>query len=158
MLLLKILAFTVLVPGSVIGWIPWCMVRARPRPIVDWTWPGTWIGFALLGVGVAIYGSCAWHFGARGGGTPAPIDPPRTLVVSGPYRVVRNPMFVGVLVALLGDVLVYRSPSVAVFAGSMALLFHVFIVGYEEPKLRRLFGPSFIAYCESVPRWLPWQR
>jgi protein-S-isoprenylcysteine O-methyltransferase Ste14 len=157
-LTLKILTFTAIVPGSIIGWIPWLIVRSRPRPLVDWMRFETWCGVALLLVGTSIYAHCAWYFGSRGRGTPAPVAPPRELVVSGLYRVVRNPMYVGVLLALIGDALTYRSSSVAIYAASMTAVFHGFVVGYEEPKLRRVFGPSFASYCESVPRWGFWLR
>jgi protein-S-isoprenylcysteine O-methyltransferase Ste14 len=158
MLVLKVITFSVLVPGTVLGWVPWLMIRANPRASVDWSTLAAWIGLTVLVFGVLTYFHCAWEFGARGRGTPAPFDPPRRLVVSGPYRFSRNPMYVGVVAALLGEATFLRSMNVAVYAMCVALVFHAWTVGYEEPKLRKLFGSSFSAYCASVPRWIPLRR
>jgi len=154
-LIAKILAFTVLVPGTVLGWGPWLMIRSRPQSAVDWSTPGAWVGLVVLLLGVLVYGLCALEFGLRGRGTPAPFDPPRELVVTGLYRVVRNPMYFSVVAALLGEGIFYESMQVAAYAACVALVFHVWIVVYEEPKLRCLFGASFATYCASVPRWAP---
>jgi protein-S-isoprenylcysteine O-methyltransferase Ste14 len=92
-------------------------------------------------------------FAVQGRGTPLPLDPPRTLVVAGPYRYVRNPMYVGALLALLGYAAWFQSAWLLGYAGAVALAFHAFVVLYEEPHLGRVFGEAYRRYCEAVPRW-----
>lgn len=83
-----------------------------------------------------------------------PNDPPRKLVVQGLYSCVRNPMYVGVLAVLVGEAMFFASLALLQMAGIMFLLFHLFIVFYEEPALKRQFGESYRRYCAAVPRWL----
>ncbi len=80
---------------------------------------------------------------------------PKTLVVRGLYRYVRNPMYVGVLLVIVGWTILIRSPAVAAYGASVALAFHLFVVFVEEPMLRAQFGESYGAYCRSVYRWWP---
>lgn len=107
----------------------------------------------LAGAGLALW--CAVTFAVVGRGTPLPFDPPRRLVIAGPYRSVRNPMAIGVGSALLGAALVYESVSLFVLAGLFMLGIHAFVVSYEEPTLRRMFGAEYEAYLARVNRWLP---
>jgi protein-S-isoprenylcysteine O-methyltransferase Ste14 len=88
-----------------------------------------------------------------GRGTPAPFDPPRRLVVSGPFRYVRNPIYVGAVMSMLGAALFYRSIGLAVYAAVLAIGFHILVLAYEEPTLRRMFGDDYTAYCRRVGRW-----
>ena len=90
-----------------------------------------------------------------GTGTPAPIDPPRNLVVSGLYRFVRNPMYVGVALVLLSEAALFGSFRLLEYALIVWAAFFLFVVAYEEPALRRKFGVSYQAYFEAVPRWIP---
>jgi len=96
-----------------------------------------------------------WDFAANGRGTLAPVDPPRTLVVRGLYRYVRNPMYVGVMTILLGESLFFASTTLLRYAIGCFVAFHLFIMLYEEPTLRSKFGESYITYCSAVNRWLP---
>lgn len=112
-------------------------------------------GVALLTLGAALALACAGLFVARGRGTPAPFDPPRAFVAAGPYRWVRNPMYVGGLTALLGFGLWHRSPSMALFTGLVWGAAHLFVVRVEEPGLARRFGEGYEAYRRRVNRWLP---
>src|SRR4029434_742427 len=100
-------------------------------------------------------------FGTSGRGTPAPFDPPRALVRNWLYGHVRNPMYVGLGILLTGEALLFPARRVAIF-GMMAVLYvvvHLFVVFYEEPALRRKFGPDYQEYCRRVPRWMPrWTR
>ncbi len=108
-------------------------------------------------VGVAGGALALWSivtFGLFGRGTPAPFDPPRKLVVQGPYRYVRNPMYIGAALALCGAALFYRSTALLGYAGLFLLSTHAFIVWYEEPTLARLFGAEYEAYRARVGRWL----
>ena len=150
--LLKTLLFSILVPGTVVVLVPRWLLRGES------TLQGGWTGAAgglLLVCGAVLYLRCAWDFAVRGRGTPAPVDPPRELVVSGPYRYVRNPIYLGVLSMVVGEAALYRASVLLGYAGALLLAFHLFVVTYEEPTLRRRFGASHERYCAAVPRWLP---
>ena len=105
--------------------------------------------------GAALAVACVLTFALVGRGTPAPFDPPRRLVVRGPYRAVRNPMDVGAILALAGTALFYRSLPLLIYAGFFWLATHLFVVRYEEPTLRRTFGRDYENYRERVGRWWP---
>ncbi|MGQ0702198.1 MAG: methyltransferase family protein [Gemmatimonadales bacterium] len=113
------------------------------------------IGIAVtaLGGGLALW--CVLAFAFIGKGTPAPFDPPRRLVISGPYRYVRNPMYIGAAIALAGAAIYYRSPALALYTGAFLVITHLFVIGYEEPTLTRLFGPEYQEYRRRVRRWIP---
>ena len=115
---------------------------------------GTIIGTA--GVLLALW--CISTFVWIGRGTPAPFDPPRRLVIRGPYRFVRNPMYIGAGLALGGAALFYKSLPLLVYGGIFLLVCHVFVLSYEEPTLKRTFGPDYEAYCQRVSRWWPATR
>lgn len=112
---------------------------------------------ALFIVGGAIMVKCVWDFAWTGRGTPAPFDPPRRLVVTGLYRFVRNPMYCGMGLVLLGEALLW--PQIArellILAAVLWVVVTAFIMVYEEPTLRRSFGDDYIEYCRHVRRWLP---
>lgn len=154
MTLLKTLLFTILIPGTVAGLVPALLItylNILPRL------PGGWIRIpagVLLGIGVPIYLWCAGEFVLRGRGTPAPHDPPRALVTSGLYRLTPNPMYVGILSIVVGSSFFWNSPEVLIYAGMMAIAFHLRVVYYEEPALEHSFGDSYRRYREVVPRWL----
>jgi protein-S-isoprenylcysteine O-methyltransferase Ste14 len=150
-LFLKNLLFTALVPGTIAGFLPWWIARERPLS----SGPLLVLGSALLAIGAAIYGWCLWDFATFGRGTPAPIDPPKKLVVRGLYRFVRNPMYVGVICALLGWSALYSDRRLLYYAACLGACFHLFVVLYEERKLRRRFGREYDDYCARVGRWLP---
>ena len=95
------------------------------------------------------------RFALKGLGTPAPIAPTAHLVVSGFYRFVRNPMYVGVLAAILGQALVFANWRLFAYAGLVWLMFELFVLIYEEPTLKRTFGQEYAAYRANVPRWVP---
>jgi protein-S-isoprenylcysteine O-methyltransferase Ste14 len=98
---------------------------------------------------------CILSFVFVGRGTPAPFDPPRRLVVRGPYAWVRNPMYIGAGVALLGASLFYQSLALLGYATVFFLVTHLFVVLYEEPALRGTFGAEYESYCHQVRRWWP---
>ena len=112
-------------------------------------------GMIVTASGLVLSLLCVLSFVRMGKGTPAPFDPPRRLVVLGPYRFVRNPMYLGAGVALFGAALFYKSLQVVAYAGLLLLFAHLFVVFYEEPRLRRSFGQEYTAYCQAVGRWLP---
>lgn len=113
------------------------------------------LGAALMAVGGALALACVALFATRGRGTPAPFDPPRRFVAVGPYRWVRNPMYVGGITLFVGFGLWHRSPSIVLLAGLAWGLFHLFVMLVEEPGLKQRFGADYEAYLESVPRWIP---
>ena len=128
-------------------------VIVRPSAIGAWQVAGM-----LLGVsGTMLALTCILTFAFVGRGTPAPFDPPRRLVVRGPYRLVRNPMYLGAGLALAGAALFYRSIPLLGYAGLFLLITHVFVVLYEEPTLRRTFEGDYEEYCRRTGRWWPKQ-
>jgi protein-S-isoprenylcysteine O-methyltransferase Ste14 len=114
-----------------------------------------WLALPLWLIGGITILWCFWDFLVKGRGTPAPIDPPKELVVSGLYRFVRNPMYVAVLMMLFGHFLWFRFWSLLIYALFFFLAFHLFIIGYEEPNLRKRFGAAYEQYLRIVPRWIP---
>ena len=150
--ILNTLLFTIFVPGTVTILIPRWLLGGFAKP------PGgalTWIGGIVFLIGAAIYLRCAWEFAVRGLGTPAPIAPTKFLVTTALHRYVRNPMYIGVALAILGQAAVFRSIHIAEYAGVMLLIAHIFVVLYEEPTLQGQFGESYEEYKRTVPRWLP---
>ena len=121
--------------------------------------PPTTLGLLkVAGVLVGVAGGalalwCILAFAMLGKGTPAPFDPPRRLVVKGPYRFVRNPMYLGAALALSGAALFYRSTALLMYAGLFLVATHLFVIGYEEPALRRTFSEEYESYCRTVGRW-----
>jgi protein-S-isoprenylcysteine O-methyltransferase Ste14 len=138
------------------GWIALILHR-RYDPNLAFTF-SAWtpaLGIAAMTVGGTLAFACIATFVIRGQGTPAPIDPPRKFVADGPYRLVRNPMYIGGFLVLAGFGLYELSPAILLFALPWLLLAHLFVVLYEEPHLRATFGAPYEAYCRSVRRWLP---
>ena len=122
--------------------------------------PETIGAFQVVGMVVAVGGGaialwCILSFAVVGRGTPAPFDPPRRLVVRGPYAVVRNPMYLGAGLALGGASLFYQSLPLLGYTAGFFLVTHLFVVLYEEPTLRRTFGTDYESYCRQVRRWWP---
>jgi protein-S-isoprenylcysteine O-methyltransferase Ste14 len=112
-------------------------------------------GMLVGAAGAALALTCIVTFVLVGKGTPAPFDPPRELVVQGPYRFIRNPMYLGAGLALAGAALFYQSTPLLGYAGLFLAVMHVFVVLYEEPTLRRTFPRDYEAYCRQVGRWWP---
>jgi len=108
-----------------------------------------------LTLGVCIYTWTLWDFATTGRGTPLPIDPPKSLVVRGLYRYTRNPMYSGVILVILGWAGVFTYGWLLLYALGVGTIVHLFVILYEEPKLRILFGMEYEAYRRSVGRWLP---
>lgn len=113
------------------------------------------VGMTVGAAGAALALWCAYTFAIVGKGTPAPFDPPRRLVESGPYAFVRNPMYIGAELVLLGVAVFYESLAVLGYAAVFALIIYAFIMMYEEPTLHRMFGPEYEAYTRRVPRFWP---
>ena len=144
--------FTIFVPGTVLGLVPYWLLDGFPRPERG---PLTWLGILMMLLGAAAYFRCAWEFAVRGLGTPAPIAPTRFLVTTALHRRVRNPMYIGVALVILGEAALFRSLHLVLYAAVMLGTAHLFVIFYEEPTLRRQFGKSYDEYFGSVPRWIP---
>jgi protein-S-isoprenylcysteine O-methyltransferase Ste14 len=154
-LVVRTLIFVLVAPGAVLVLIPNRILDAtgdRPAAGLGWLSRLGWVAVAL---GVLLLAWCWVGFMVEGRGTPAPYDPPRQLVTGRVYRRVRNPMYVGLVLALLGESLVFQSLALLLYAGVVWLCCHLFVVLYEEPALRRRFGAAYDAYRGQVPRWLP---
>ena len=116
------------------------------------------LGVIVAAAGALLAVSCILTFVFLGRGTPAPFDPPRKLVVRGPYRLLRNPMYLGAGATLLGAALYYESAALAAYAAVFLVLMHALVRGYEEPMLRQTFGREYEKYCRRVGRWWPRRR
>ncbi len=135
----------------------------RSHPVVDIglarraavSWARSRAVAALILIGGAIVVSSFVRFVMDGLGTPAPVAQPRMLVVTGMYRHVRNPMYVGALSAIFSQALLFGDPRLILCGAIAFLCFHLFVVLYEEPTLRRKFGAQYTDYCRNVPRWIP---
>jgi protein-S-isoprenylcysteine O-methyltransferase Ste14 len=154
MLWLRTLVFTVLVPGTVLGLVPFAILAGGIGTSL-WLGPVRWLGLLPLGLGLIIIVWCFVDFVRRGRGTPAPYDPPRQLVVSGLYRFVRNPQYVGVVLVAVGEASLAQSVVLLGYAALLAVGYHLFVRYYEEPTLSRKFGEAYSRYRMAIPRWLP---
>jgi protein-S-isoprenylcysteine O-methyltransferase Ste14 len=150
--LLKTALFTIIVPGTVTILVPWMLLGGVTRPQNSYL---TWLGCIVLTAGAAIYFRCAWEFAVRGLGTPAPIAPTKYLVTTALHRHVRNPMYIGVFLVLIGEAALCHSWKLLAYAGVFCVLVQLFVLFYEEPTLRRQFGASYDEYTRTVPRWIP---
>jgi protein-S-isoprenylcysteine O-methyltransferase Ste14 len=150
---LKSLLFFIVVPGLLIGYFPYRISITDAELFA----PGmlSYLAFPLWFIGWTVMLWCFWIFTASGKGTPAPFDPPSELVAMGPYRFVRNPMYVAGLTALIGWI--FWSPSLPLILAPLIFFTaaHLFVTGYEEPILKKKFGTSYEEYLTRVPRWIP---
>jgi protein-S-isoprenylcysteine O-methyltransferase Ste14 len=153
-LTLRSLLWTVLLPGAVAGYVPWRFFDLD-RAALRLAGPMGVIGLLCVVGGTALLVSCIVDFAVAGRGTLSPADPPRRLVVRGLYRYVRNPMYLSVTAIVLGEALLARSQALAVYWAFWFLCANLFVLGYEEPWLRRRFGDSYEQYARRVGRWVP---
>ena len=147
--------FFIIAPFTIAGVIPWSLSRWQvqspeyAQPIVQA------VGASLATMGALMLIDSFARFALKGLGTPAPIFPPKHLVVSGLYRYVRNPMYVGVVAAIFGQALMFASLTLAIYGAFIWLAFHLFVSVYEEPTLRGTFGSEYEEFCKNVRRWIP---
>ena len=154
-ILARALVYATLFIGLLLVFLParviaWSGIRAPERIGVFQV-----LGGAVAAAGAVLAVSCILAFVFIGRGTPAPFDPPRRLVVRGPYRLVRNPMYIGAAAALLGAALYYQSLPLVGYVVVFLLVTGLFVRAYEEPVLRRSFGDEYEEYCRRVGRWWP---
>jgi protein-S-isoprenylcysteine O-methyltransferase Ste14 len=149
---LKSLLFLIVAPGMVAGYIPLALLRKGPyieTGILAYLALPLW----LLGGTILLWSF--WNFLHEGHGTPAPVEPPKELVVSGFYRYVRNPMYFGILLILTGHFLWFGYWLLLMYTVAAFVTTHLFVTLYEEPTLKRKFGASYEDYLKRVPRWIP---
>ena len=146
-------AFTVVVPGTVAGLIPWGLLALEPSAWRIGAAVLGWLGAAPIAFGVWLYAWCAWGFATAGRGTPSPHDPPRELVTTGPYARSRNPMYVAVVAVVVGLAVANGSLALLAYALVLGASFHRRVVRFEEPVLASDFGDAYAAYRARVPRW-----
>jgi protein-S-isoprenylcysteine O-methyltransferase Ste14 len=150
-LALRNLLFTVVVPGTGGVYLPWLILTrggAAPGPVA---WPAG----AVIAAGVLLYLWCLWVFAVVGRGTPGPWDPPRRLVAVGPYRWVRNPIYLAALLIVAGEAWLFGSGALLLYAVVAAVAFQLLVMGYEEPRLHAQFGEQYETYQRRVSRWIP---
>ena len=153
--LIRALAYSTLFIGLVLVFLPaqvleWSGITPPPdRGLAQIA--GMIVG--VLGAALAVW--CILTFSLVGRGTPAPFDPPRRLVAAGPYRRVRNPMYLGAGIALAGAALYYESLALLGYLAGFLFVTNLFVLLYEEPTLRRMFGAEYEEYCRQAGRWWP---
>src|SRR5262245_10781236 len=153
-LALRSVAWTIVVPGTVAGYVPWQFfgVGRTPIHISD---PMHLLGLVCIVSGAALLAACILEFARSGKGTLSPVDPPRQLVVRGLYRYVRNPMYLAVSTIVLGEAAWERSLPLVWYWLFFFVCCNLFVMGYEEPYLSSRFGASYDDYARLVGRWVP---
>lgn len=150
-LALRNILFTVVVPGAGGAYVPW-LILARHGSLPA---SAAWYALAVVAAGVLLYTWCVWSFATIGQGTPGLWDSPRRVVAAGPYGWVRNPIYIAALIIVAGEAWLFLSPALLAYTAALAVAFHLVVVGYEEPRLRRRFGDQYLAYLRAVSRWIP---
>jgi protein-S-isoprenylcysteine O-methyltransferase Ste14 len=153
--LFRALTYAALFIGFFLVFVPQRILHATGIVRPQWIGPAQIVGLELVALGGALALWCVMTFALVGKGTPAPFDPPRKLVIAGPYRRVRNPMYIGAGLVLAGTALFYQSEALAAFAAGFCVVAHAFVVLYEEPTLERTFGAPYADYRNAVHRWMP---
>lgn len=147
--------FLIVAPGTVAGYLPWLISRWHPAGELGGSPLVPAAGMTLLLFGGAALLECFFRFAWTGFGTPAPIAPTRRLIVTGLYRHVRNPMYVAVVGMILGQALIFGQQALLLYAATVWLAFHLFVLMYEEPVMRSSFPATYDAYSAAVRRWFP---
>jgi protein-S-isoprenylcysteine O-methyltransferase Ste14 len=153
--LVRALVYATLFVGLLLVLLPQQILQTTGIMRPKWIGAAQVAGLEFVALGAALALWCILTFALVGKGTPAPFDPPRKLVVAGPYRWVRNPMYMGAGGVLVGTALFYESAALVAFAAGFLLATHLFVVFYEEPTLERTFGAQYADYRNAVDRWLP---
>ena len=149
------IVFLFVAPGIVAGFIPGVLTGWRFGPPLLGFEPLRWLGALLLLLGAVLLLETFARFALQGRGTPAPIAPTKTLVVTGSYRFVRNPMYVAVVSLILGQGLLFGSVPALVYGLLVWLTVHLFVLVYEEPTLSSSYGDQYDRYRANVRRWIP---
>jgi protein-S-isoprenylcysteine O-methyltransferase Ste14 len=152
---LKTLIWSVFAPGIVTVLLPYLLLNSRFQLAAVKLSGFRYAGIVSMLVGACFYLWCAWDFTFVGEGTPAPFDPPKRIVVTGLYRFVRNPIYVAVILVVVGEAIFFESIMLLIYALILFLGFDLWVRYYEEPGLKRRFGESYVDYCRRVSRWIP---
>lgn len=147
--------FFVAAPFLLAGLVPWWLTGWQLRPAFFAIGPIRLVGAALILAGIPVLIDSFARFALQGLGTPAPVAPTQHLVVTGPYRHVRNPMYVAVIAIILGQALLFADVRLLAFGAAFWLTCHLFVLAYEEPTLHRTFGAEYEVFRSHVPRWIP---
>jgi protein-S-isoprenylcysteine O-methyltransferase Ste14 len=148
--------FLLIAPGVVAGLVPWWLTRWEVEHEL-WT-PLRVAGGALTAVSAGVLLHAFGRFVVEGIGTPAPVAPTERLVRGGLYRYVRNPMYLAVVGAIVGQALLLGRVELLIYAAVIQLIFVAFVHWYEEPTLRKQFGSDYDTYRQAVPAWIPRRR
>jgi protein-S-isoprenylcysteine O-methyltransferase Ste14 len=151
----RIVPFFWIAPGIVGGLLPWTLTSWQVNAPLLGVAAGRWLGGLLVVAGAIVVVECFVRFATSGLGAPAPVAPTAVLVVSGLYYHVRNPMYLGVASVIFGQALVFGSSSCLRYGAFVWLLFHAFVMLYEEPTRQARHGASYETYRANVRRWLP---
>ena len=152
---LKTILFTLVAPTTATILVPYLLLtKLKGFPSID-LGPFKYIGLIPIILGAIFYLWSAWHFAFTGRGTPAPIDPPKIVVTRGLYRHVRNPMYMGIVSIILGEFILFGFLALLILALLMWIVFHTFVILYEEPHLKKTFGAGYEEFRNSIPRWIP---
>jgi protein-S-isoprenylcysteine O-methyltransferase Ste14 len=149
-------AFFLAAPCVVVGLVPWLISGWHlPATVSAWVVVRVAAGAILVLAAVLVVVRNFVRFVMEGRGTPAPIAPPEQLVIGGDYRYVRNPMYVAIVAAVLGQAMIFGSRALVIYAVAVWAVAATFVRGYEEPALLRRFGTSYERYRSNVRAWLP---
>ena len=154
-LILRNLFFTIVQPGIVAGLVPFMLVRDRLSEVL--LSPLKFyqlVALLLIAIGLIILLFSVFDFGRYGEGTLSPLDPTKKLVVRGFYRLSRNPMYLAVMLILLGETIFVQSITLGIYMVFVAIAFFIFVIFFEEPRLQRKFGIEYSDYRKRVRRWL----
>jgi protein-S-isoprenylcysteine O-methyltransferase Ste14 len=149
-LIVRNLLFTIVVPGAGGAYAPWLILTGHG----GFPAPAAWYAVPVIVIGISLYLSCVWVFAVVGRGTPGLWDAPRRFVAAGPYRWVRNPIYIAALLIVGGEAWLFLSAGLLLYAGGLAAACHLLVIGYEEPRLRARFGEQYEAYRRTVSRWI----
>jgi len=150
-LALRNILFTIVVPGAGGAYVPWLILtRHGPGPA-----PAAWYAAPVIVIGIGLYAWCVWVFAVVGRGTPGLWDAPRRFVAVGPYRWVRNPIYIAAAIVVSGEAWLFGSLAVLEYAAGLAVACHLFVIAYEEPHLAARFGEPYETYRRAVNRWIP---
>lgn len=154
-LFIRNLFFTLLQPGLVAGLFPyWILGRTRVRNDLNELGSWEYIGLIIFFTGFLIMLHCITLFATKGRGTLSPADPTRKLVISGLYKFSRNPMYMGVMLMLIGETVLFESRSLLYYSIFIFVSFNLFILLVEESRLKRDFGDAYDSYKKRVRMWL----
>ena len=153
-LLVKNILYVLVVPGVIAGWLPLRLFERRAQWPDTWGWP-QWCATPLGLIGVVVFLQGVWVLAVRGQGTPAFFDPPKKLTKRGPYKWVRNPMYLALFALVASEAIFFRSWHISVYFVCLVCVLHLLVVLHEERELRFRHGAIYEDYKREVPRWLP---